>query len=137
LCGRTAYPHEDRYIWQIWRGRPDIRTLNAYAAPLHGELNCSLFATPNDPAFTRGTKSPCRYITRAAWHYEADGLLIFNISANAFLWKMVRCIVGSLLYYEEKNMPLTEFAALLAEGDHRKAGPTAPAKGLFLTGVDY
>jgi tRNA pseudouridine38-40 synthase len=100
-------------------------------------MDCSLFASPSDPAFSRGSGSHCRYIKTASFHWEGDSRLTFEIGANAFLWKMVRSIVGSLLFYEERKLSIDEFSALLKEGNHAKAGPTAEAKGLCLTRVEY
>lgn len=130
IYGRPAMPHELRYAWQIWR-QPDIGRLNAYAQLLLGETDCSLFASPRDPSISRS-----RCISLARFLVEGT-TLIFEISANAFLWKMVRSIVGSLLYYEERNVPVEVFQKLLYSKDHRSAGPTAPPEGLFLWKIDY
>jgi len=130
ICGRPAMPHELRYSWQLWR-KPDISRLNAYARLLLGETDCSLFASPRDPSLSRS-----RYISQARFFVEGS-TLIFEITANAFLWKMVRSIVGSLLYYEERNFPVEAVQKLLLSGDHRAAGPTAPPEGLFLWQIDY
>jgi len=130
VCGRTALPHELRYAWQLWR-RPDIRVLNGMARVLLGELDCSTFATPKDPSESRS-----RYVSRARFHAEGDAI-VFEISANAFLWKMVRSIVGSLLHYEEKGASPEDFARIVRAKDRRLAGPTAPPQGLFLWSIDY
>ncbi len=130
ICGRPALPHELRYAWQIWR-QPDIRVLNAYARLLLGETDCSLFASPRDPSLSRH-----RYISHARFMVE-NRTLIFEITANAFLWKMVRSIVGSFLYFEERGLSVEEVQKLLNARDHRAAGPTAPPEGLFLWKIDY
>src|ERR1017187_7163544 len=49
----------------------------------------------------------------------------------------VRNIVGSLLEAGRGNLDESGLHALLTPGCPRKAGPTAPAKGLFLVGVEY
>jgi tRNA pseudouridine38-40 synthase len=135
ICGRQILPHEYRYAQ--YRGRrPSLPTLNDYARLLRGESDCSLFASPADGIFTRGTGSTRRYIRNAYFFIEGEKL-IFEISANSFFWKMVRCIVGTLLQYEEKNIPLCEFKNILKEGNHAMAGTTIPAKGLFLWQVEY
>lgn len=130
ICGRPALPHELRYAWQIWR-QPDIRVLNAYARLLLGETDCSLFASPRDPSLSRS-----RYISHARFMVEGR-TLIFEITANAFLWKMVRSIVGSFLYFEERGFSVEAVQKLLHARDHRAAGPTAPPEGLFLWKIDY
>lgn len=130
ICGRPGLPHELRYAWQLWR-RPRVDLLNAMASSLLGETDCSTFATPKDPSESR-----CRYISHARFQPEGDKL-VFEIRANAFLWKMVRSIVGSLLHYEEKGSSAEDFAAAVASKDRSRAGPTAPPQGLFLWRIDY
>ena len=130
ICGRPALPHELRYAIQLWR-RPDPARLNAMARTLLGETDCSTFATPKDPSESRH-----RYISLARFVAEGDRL-VFEIAANAFLWKMVRSIVGSLLHYEEKGWSREAFAELVAARDRSLAGPTYPPQGLFLWKIDY
>ncbi|AEJ19351.1 tRNA pseudouridine(38-40) synthase TruA [Gracilinema caldarium] len=130
ISGRHAMPHELRYAWQIWR-QPNISCLNAYARLLIGETDCSLFASPRDPSLSR-----CRYISQARF-FVAGTTLLFEITANAFLWKMVRSIVGSLLYYEERGYSVEQVQKLMNSRDHTLAGPTAPPEGLFLWNIDY
>jgi tRNA pseudouridine38-40 synthase len=130
ICGRAALPHESRYALQLWR-RPRIDTLNAYGRLLLGERDCSLFASPRD-----SSKSRSRYIFNACFFVQGD-TLVFEICANAFLWKMVRSIAGTLLHYEERDMPAEALGGLINTGDRSLAGPTLPARGLFLWKVDY
>ena len=130
IAGRHALPHEARYALQLWR-RPSLSNLNAYARLLRGEMDCSTFATPKNPS-----ESCFRYIFNAVFFTQGDSL-IFEITANAFLWKMVRSIVGSLLFCEERCLTPADFAALVKSRDRAQAGPTAPAKGLFLHKVEY
>jgi tRNA pseudouridine38-40 synthase len=135
VCGRQAPPYERRYAAQLWHS-PNLGVLNDYARLLRGELDCSLFASARDSTLRQGGGSTCRFI-RQAYFFAAGEKLVFEISANAFLWKMVRSIVGSLLLYEEQGLSVEDFRALLRNGDHGKAGPTAPPHGLFLWNVEY
>jgi tRNA pseudouridine38-40 synthase len=130
VCGRTALPHELRYSHQLWR-RPRLELLNDYARLIRGELDCSIFAWTGDPARSRS-----RYIFHACFFVDGDRL-VFEIRANAFLWKMVRSAAGTLLYHEEKETAPEAFEALIAGGDRRSAGPTLPPGGLFLWKIEY
>jgi tRNA pseudouridine38-40 synthase len=130
IVGRETFPDERRYALQT-RRIPDIAALNGYAALLREEMDCSLFASPADKSLSR-----FRYINGAYFFAEGD-TLCFEVSANAFLWKMVRCIVGSLLFYEERGLPLGVFEDYLKAGDHKLAGPTAPPHGLTLWKVTF
>ncbi|MDR2901195.1 MAG: tRNA pseudouridine(38-40) synthase TruA [Treponema sp.] len=130
VCGRHALAHELRYALQLWH-QPDVRLLNEYARLLHGEMDCSTFASVQDQS-----KSRNRFIHQANFFYQGENL-IFEISANAFLWKMVRSIVGSLLFYDEKKTTPEEVKRMIDAKDRSLAGPTAPPQGLFLWNVEY
>jgi tRNA pseudouridine38-40 synthase len=130
ICGRRAFAHEQRYALQLWR-QPNIRLLNDYARLLRGEMDCSTFASVHDKS-----KSRNRFLYQASFFYEGDKL-VFEISANAFLWKMVRSIVGSFLEYEEKNISVQEVKQMIEAKERSLAGTTAPPQGLFLTLVEY
>jgi tRNA pseudouridine38-40 synthase len=130
IAGRQALPQESRYALQLWR-KPDIAALNNLASLLYGEMDCSLFASPADQSLSR-----FRFINSAYFFVEGDSLC-FEISANAFLWKMVRCVTGSLLRYEELGLSRAAFQACLEAGDHKNAGPIVPPHGLTLWKVLY
>ena len=57
--------------------------------------------------------------------------------ANAYCWKMIRSIVGTILECEEKGLDKEYFKSVLESGERARAGTTAPAKGLFLERVIY
>ena len=63
--------------------------------------------------------------------------VIFEVEANRFLKQMVRNIVGTLLEVGRGKMQAGDIAGILAAKDRTKAGPTAPAHGLYLVKVDY
>lgn len=130
ICGRRGLPQELRYGLQL-RRRPQPRLLNEYAGLLRGELDCSVFAAPGDPS-----KSRNRYLFGAGFFIQDDAL-IFEITANAFLWKMVRSIAGTLLDCEARSLPPEAFRDIIASGDRRRAGPTVPPQGLSLWKVTY
>ena len=134
IPGRRVLPHESRYALYL-RRRPDIALLNAYCRLLAGEMDCSIFAAAGDSSLIRGG-SPCRNIHRALFLVESDRL-VFEIAANAFLWKMVRSVAGTLLHYEELGISPCELAGIIESGDRGLAGPTIPPQGLFLWKVGY
>jgi tRNA pseudouridine38-40 synthase len=63
--------------------------------------------------------------------------VVFEVEANRFLKQMVRNIVGTLLEVGRGKLKAGEVAEILAAKDRTKAGPTAPAHGLYLVKVDY
>ncbi|MDR1445065.1 MAG: tRNA pseudouridine(38-40) synthase TruA [Treponema sp.] len=130
VCGRAALPQELRYALHI-RRRPRIERLNEYGRLLLGERDCSLFASPRDSSISRS-----RHISRCLFFVRQD-TLIFEITANAFLWKMVRSVLGTLLSFEERDLPPGTLSDALNRGSRRLAGPTLPGQGLFLWKIEY
>ncbi len=129
-CSKTPFAHQMRYIWSL-RRYPDITVLNEMASLLSGEMDCACFCASGD-----ASKSTCRYIYHAGFFMEGDSL-VFEICANAFLWKMVRSIVGTLIDYEFKGYGQKEFKYLLESKKRSLAGQTAPSEGLFLWNVSF
>ena len=67
---------------------------------------------------------------------EQNGLFVFDIRANGFLWNMVRKIVGALEKVGAGQKDMDWFSDLLRpELNH--GAPTAPAEGLILMDVGY
>lgn len=67
-----------------------------------------------------------------------DGVsLRFEIKGNRFLYKMVRNLVGTLVYLGMGKLSLDEVKNLLKKKDRTLAGITAPAHGLTLKKVYY
>jgi tRNA pseudouridine38-40 synthase len=128
-CG-SPLAHQMPYVWPIYR-YPDIEKLNRMASCLQGEIDCTTFSAAGDLSVSKH-----RFLEKAVFYPEGD-TLVFEICANAFLWKMVRSITGSLLHYELKGKDKDFFQEILDAKDRRKAGPTAPAKGLFLWNVGF
>ncbi len=64
-------------------------------------------------------------------------LISFEIKANAFLYRMVRNIVGVLLAVGEKKIAPHEILEILELRDRRKAFRAVPARGLCLVNVEY
>lgn len=64
-------------------------------------------------------------------------VVTFSISANGFLYNMVRIIVGTLLEVAEGKRAPEDMLAVLAAQDRTAAGRTAPAAGLYLNRVFY
>lgn len=76
-----------------------------------------------------------RAVESSSWETRDD--LVYKISANSFLYGMVRALVGTMLELAEGKRELAEFARLLSGGERSEAGPAAPARGLTLVNVYY
>lgn len=124
------FASETRYVWSI-NHKPDIKVLNEMASCLRGEIDCAAFAASGDQSLS--TK---RYIDNAHFFIEGRNL-VFEIEANAFLWRMVRSLTGSLIHFEKTGKSPEYFKQVLESCDRKKAGPTAPATGLFLYEIKF
>jgi len=75
-------------------------------------------------------------ISNAKW--EKDGhMLVFSITANRFLHDMVRAIVGTMVELGQHKISLEDLRMIIESKDRCNAGESVPAKGLFLTCVEY
>ncbi len=68
---------------------------------------------------------------------EANGELVFTITADRFLRNMVRAIVGTLLEIGKGKMNISHMQRVIEARDRGKAGFSVPAQGLFLHSVEY
>lgn len=68
---------------------------------------------------------------------EMAGFIFIDIQANAFLYKMVRNIVGTLIEIGRKKQPPIVMQQVLAARNRKFAGPTVPGYGLCLLQVKY
>lgn len=81
---------------------------------------------------------PCVHSKGATYLKGVEGkLLVFEITANAFLYRMVRNIVGTLLRVGRGELAPDVVTALMEAGDRAASGPPAPARGLCLAKVEY
>jgi len=81
-----------------------------------------------------------RTIFSSTWEERqsaAGDLLVYRVRGNGFLHHMVRNLVGTMLDAGRGHLELSEIPAILAARSRSAAGPTAPARGLFLHSVEY
>jgi tRNA pseudouridine38-40 synthase len=64
-------------------------------------------------------------------------LLIYRVRGSGFLHHMVRNLVGTMLEVGRGWLSADEIPGILAARSRAAAGPTAPARGLFLCSVEY
>ncbi len=77
-----------------------------------------------------------REIFEANW--QRDGMFVhFHITANAFLYRMVRSLVGSLKNVGDGTWSVRDFETALRACERSCSGKVAPAQGLFLASVAY
>ena len=108
----------------------DLAAMRRAVQALVGEHDFAAFGQPPQGEVT------VRRVLVAEWNGEPPRLT-FDIEANAFLYRMVRSIVGTLLQVGRGRLGVEEFAAVLASRDRSRAGPTVPPHGLCLVEVRY
>ena len=80
--------------------------------------------------------SNVRTMFSSAWTRDGDDF-IYAVRGSGFLHHMVRNLVGTFLLIGKGTLSREDFACILAARDRSAAGPTAPARGLYLVGVEY
>jgi tRNA pseudouridine38-40 synthase len=126
----VGLPHYRKFCWRL-RKNLNINTLNALARPLVGVHDFSSFSSTQDPS-----ESKEREVFSSCF-YTHGPFIVYEICANAFLWRMVRTIVGTIITLSQKNRNQDAMHEILQAKDRISAGATAPARGLFLEGVRY
>ena len=75
-------------------------------------------------------------VTRATWARD-DKIACFEITADRFLHRMVRLVVGTLVDIGRGRWHPDHVQQILTSGDVRQAGQAAPPEGLYLVSVEY
>jgi tRNA pseudouridine38-40 synthase len=127
---RSALEHGRALLWPhpVDHGR-----LNECASALVGRHDFTAF-TPTETHHVRFS----RHVFAAFWRVRCEGeLLEFWIEADSFMRHMNRVLVGTMLQVAAGRRSPADFVSLLSGRPRSWAGPTAPAHGLYLTGVGY
>ena len=115
--------------------RLDVDKMNWAAAKLLGSHDFASFGTPPQGEITR------RHVFRSEWAIEVPTqgtrLISYCIEANAFLYHMVRTIVGSLVEVGLGRMTIADFIDAFQAKDRGRIGWLAPPHGLTLVEVKY
>lgn len=109
----------------------DVTAMHNAAQALVGQHDFAAFGGP-----MRKGGSTVRTVYRVTCQRQGE-LVIVEIEANAYLSRMVRHIVGTLLAVGRGAMAVDEVAAILAARDRRRAQNAAPPQGLCLMDIGY
>ena len=64
-------------------------------------------------------------------------IVTITVTADGYLYNMVRILAGTIVEAGLGKLDPEEVPEILSGRDRRRAGPTLPAKGLCLVGVEY
>jgi tRNA pseudouridine38-40 synthase len=126
--GRTAILR--KYVWEVLYSL-NLENIFEATKKIEGEHDFSSFCV----AESSKDNNACRVFS-AIWEKSEDEL-IFKIEADRFLHAMVRSLVGTLVEVGRGYFSISDFADIMEAKDRKKAGPTAPAYGLYLVEVKY
>ncbi len=113
----------------------DEARMNAAAALLVGVHDFATFGRP--PAGDNTVREVYSAEWRGGGETDDGRMLVFRICANAFLFRMVRSLVGSLRKVGDGSWSVDDFADALSARDRQRSAAAAPAHGLYLIAVEY
>lgn len=128
--GKTRDPFLENYTYH-YRFNLDADYLNKEAQQFLGTHDFSGFCSVKSDV-----EDTLRTITKAEVKREGD-IVTFAFEGDGFLYNMVRIMVGTLLFIGEGKIKEGELSEIIASCDRKRAGKTAPAKGLYLNKVNY
>lgn len=130
-CQPARDPLKERYAWRVWPA-PQIDLLHQAASYLPGTHDFAAYGTPPR---TRGTTVRTVFLA----HWQESGLeLQFEISANAFLFHMVRRLVYLQVAVGQARLsPEVVLHSLQPQARDSLIKGLAPAQGLRLEEVCY
>jgi tRNA pseudouridine38-40 synthase len=123
-------PFERHFAWFVF-GDLDVDAMDAAARSLEGRRDFAAFQT------AAGARTDTERTVTSSRVRRESSLVIYEVSGDGFLRHMVRAIVGTLVEIGRGQRPSDSMRAALDSRDRANAGPTAPARGLFLVGVEY
>ncbi|MBU1083521.1 MAG: tRNA pseudouridine(38-40) synthase TruA [Candidatus Omnitrophota bacterium] len=123
-------PFQEKYSWRI-PYRLNISLMQKEAKGFEGRHDFRSFQ-----ASDKKERTSVRNIFYVEIRKKGPSVII-EIEGDGFLYNMVRNIVGTLVDVGRGYLPAGSIKKILAKKDRTSAGPTAPAKGLFLMEVKY
>ena len=124
-------PFLDGYAHHYWYAL-DEKQLNEAAKHYIGSHDFTSFCTLDQ----RKMGDMVRTVTEAKVERAGD-MVLFTVSADGFLYNMVRIMVGTLLRVAQGKFQPEDIPHILEAKNRKMAGPTAPPCGLYLNRVFY
>ncbi len=128
---RDPFMHHRAWFYPTLIDDDGIEKMEAALPYLLGEHDFAAFMAQGSPVATT---------VRTLTHFEIvrEGeTLRFTVRGDGFLYNMVRILVGTLIEVATGRIAPEELPSVLASGDRRRAGMTAPPDGLYLNRVFY
>ena len=140
-------PFERHYAWHVF-GPLDVEAMDTAARLLEGRHDFAAFQTSSGTTRTTERLVTRSRVTRTNLEHTGvtvsvprvlrdGGLIVYEVTGDGFLRHMVRAMAGTLVEIGRGRWPIEQMREVLDSRDRGRAGPTAPACGLFLVGVEY
>lgn len=129
FCQPVRDPLREDYAWRVW---PTLK-VDRMVKPSHALIGSHDFKAFGSAVTEGGTT--VREVFSAGWQQDGD-TFEFTITANAFLYHMVRRITLALVMIGQENAPEGLIEDCLGTGEFPFTG-LAPAEGLVLEDVQY
>lgn len=126
-------PFDAAYYTRIPRRLDEVR-MNEAAQKFVGTHDFLALCAAGSSAAAHG--DTVRTITACSVQRSGDEVTV-EVTADGYLYNMVRILAGTLCEVGAGRLAPDEIPGILASRDRSKAGPTLPAKGLFLKSVEY
>lgn len=123
-------PFWSRYSWQIERPL-DLDRMNEFCKRIVGKHDFYAFSSSG-----RTVTDTVRCISECFVEKHGD-IVSLSVTANGFLYNMVRIIVGTAVCVSDGRINPCETEEILTSKKREKAGITAPPQGLILDKVYY
>lgn len=114
-----------------YRYNIDADYLNEQAQAFVGTYDYSGFCSAHS-----GVEDTVRTVYSFEVSRKGD-MVYFKVSADGFLYNMVRIMVGTLLFVNEGKIKKDELKNVILSKNRKLAGKTAPPQGLYLNDVKY
>jgi tRNA pseudouridine38-40 synthase len=135
MVGEFISPFERRTAWHVV-GPLDIPAMQQAARCFEGRHDFAAFqSTGGRVTTTVRTVESSRLTVKS--RPEGCQEIVYAITGNGFLRHMVRAIVGTLIDVGAGRLNAGAIEGIIHSRRRQSAGPTAPARGLFLVGVTY
>ena len=135
VCGPVLSPFDRRVAWHV-PGPLDAGEMGRAARALEGRHDFAAFQSVGSDVRTT-VRSLLRSTLTASVRDEETRDLVYEVTGDGFLRHMVRAIVGTLVDVGVGRLGAADVPGILASCDRRRAGATAPARGLCLISVSY
>jgi len=135
-------PFDRQYVWHV-PGGLDVDAMGRAAEWLEGRHDFVSFQTvggrvrSTERTIVRSLVNRPHLIDARPEYGSGAGVVVYEVTGDGFLRHMVRAIAGTLVEVGRGRWPCERMRDVLVSRDRRQAGPTAPARGLFLVRVEY